>query len=122
MRILPTVLLCVGLNVTAQVFLKLGSRPEAFLHGSLWRQWLTIFSSPWIVGGVGCWIVSTLLWIQVLSRNDLSYAYGLYGLNYLLTPLAARLVFGDHLNAWQWTGMALTALGVGLTVVGRSST
>ena len=122
MRGYGIVLACVFCNVTAQVLLKMG----AGIGGARLYQnpfdvahwWATLSSWPLIVG-IALWTISTLLWVYVLSGHQLTFAYALYGLNYVLTPLAANLVFQESMKPVQVSGVALIALGVGLTVIGR---
>lgn len=123
MKILALVLACVCCNVMAQMFLKLGaSSPSGKLLQSQATSlpvWSSVLTSWPILAGIALWTVSTLLWLYVLTGTELSYAYALYGLNYVATPLLASWYFKESLNGFQYTGIALITLGVGLTVGGR---
>lgn len=116
------VLLCVLLNSVAQLCLKIGAAgPGQALSrssGSV-RVWLEVLTSGPLLAGIALWIVSTLLWILVLSQSRLSVAYGLYGLNYLLIPWLCHWKLGEPISSLQMSGMGLVALGVGCIVAGR---
>ena len=112
-------MLCVLLNVSAQLLLKSGATNygDTLSRDSLaLRTWVQVLASPWILGGILLWTLSTLLWIYLISQVDLSYAIALYSLNYLVTPIAARFLFQESVNTLQIAGLAFIALGVGMTV------
>ena len=122
MRVYGIVLACVFCNVTAQILLKVGagtSGVQLYQTPTEPAHWWTTLSSWPLLAGIALWTTSTLLWIYVLSGHELTFAYALYGLNYVLTPLAANVVFHETLKPVQVAGVALIALGVGLTVIGR---
>ncbi len=115
-------LLCVVLNTTAQLALRIGARS----HGSRFADdasnlglWLEVLTSRPVLFGLALWIVSTLLWIYILSQSSLVLAYGLYGLNYVMVPLMAHWRLSEPISGLQVLGMSLIALGVGCTVAGR---
>ena len=124
MKLYLAVLICVFCNVTAQLALKKGANSTGDGNGlfhnpgnaSLWVE--TLVSWP-VVAGILLWTVSTLTWIYILSGSELSFAYALYGLNYVLTPLAASWVFEEQMSPTQIAGMAFITLGVGLTASAR---
>jgi len=122
MKVPVLVLSCVLCNVSAQILLKFGAirgGPDLYQDYTSLSLWWKVLASPQLVGGIILWTVSTLLWVYVLTGVNLSYAYGLYGLNYIFTPIAGHLVFKESLTPTQLAGMALITLGVGLTVTGK---
>lgn len=124
MRTVILVLACVFCNTLAQLALKHGASGRGSgISENAWslHAWAQVLLSPAILLGLALWTVSTLLWIYVLARSGLALAYGLYGLNYLLVPLAAHWRFAEPLSGWQVAGMALIALGVGCTVAGAGA-
>ena len=123
MKLVALVIACVICNASAQLLLKLGASGPA---GKLLREeaanlgvWFGILTGWPTLTGIGLWTISTLLWIYILAGSELSYAYALYGLNYVVTPLLASWYFKESLNGLQYTGIALITLGVGLTISGR---
>jgi multidrug transporter EmrE-like cation transporter len=56
---------------------------------------------------------SFFLWISVLSKANLGYAFGILGaFLYTLLPLLSWLFFGERLGPVQWGGLVLITLGV----------
>jgi undecaprenyl phosphate-alpha-L-ara4N flippase subunit ArnE len=65
-----------------------------------------------------CLAGAMALWLVALASFEVSKAYALLGVNYLLVPLAAIWLFGERLPARGWLGALLICAGVFLT--GRS--
>ena len=104
-RGLVLVLLCVVLTAAAQVCLKAGmielndvdwtgSVLDGFLHDRFMLAGLM-----WIFVGLSLYLASMLVWIRSLMSIDLSVAYSLLSLNYVLVYLVAT----------QWSRIGETA-------------
>jgi undecaprenyl phosphate-alpha-L-ara4N flippase subunit ArnF len=68
----------------------------------------------WLVIGIGCYAVSMLSWMFALIKYELSFAYPLLGLTYVLVYLGAVYwpQIGEQLS-WQRTvGIMLILFGV----------
>lgn len=77
-----------------------------------------IFSVPTIYVGLTLYALSAMLWLIVLSHMDLSYAYPLLSISYILVPLAAWLLFGEQISPLRWLGILIVLIGV--IVISRS--
>lgn len=124
MKVLGIVLICVLCNVVSQLLLKLGTTTEA--NPLQWStshlgQWWSVLTAWPTLGAIALWTLSTIVWIYLLSNTELSFAYALYGLNYVLTPLLGSLYFKETMSPLQIIGVALITLGVGMTVAGKAS-
>lgn len=111
------ILLGVMLNAGAQLLLKAGVTPLGPLSPT-WNDWLSTLwrvASQWpILAGLACYVVSVGVWIIGLSRVDVSLAYPLLSLGYVVNALAAWWLFGEVLNATRWGGIVLILAGVWL--------
>ena len=102
------------LNAAAQLLLKAGTiklgtvslSPDTLIH-TLWQLGTNL---P-IVGGLGLYCISVLTWIAGLSRIDVSVAYPLLSLGYVVNAVAAYFLFGEIIS-WQ------RALGIGIILIG----
>ena len=116
------VLVAVVISVIGQVSLKMGmNQVGAIDAGSLARPMETlmrVFSTPLVWLGLSCYGVSALLWLVVLSRLDLSYAYVMLASMYVLVPLVSWLFLGECIPPMRWLGMIVVVLGV--VIVARS--
>jgi drug/metabolite transporter (DMT)-like permease len=71
-----------------------------------------IFTTPIILAGIAMYIVGTLIWLVVLSRMDLSYAYPLVATTYVFTPLLANVLLHEPIPTLRWLGIAFILVGV----------
>ncbi len=66
------------INAVAQLLLKAGTRAVGSFDFSLANLrpigW-ALATSPPIIGGLGCYVVSVVIWIMALSRVEVSLAY-----------------------------------------------
>ncbi len=109
------VLTAVFINAAAQLLLKVGARALnefAFNVGNIVPILLKLASNGFILGGLACYVVSVLVWIVLLSRVEVSLAYPLVSLGYIVTALAAWWLFGEHLSTERVTGVAVILFGV----------
>lgn len=121
-KLLALILLSVLLSGSGQVLLRAGlkSMPALGVTDLLSITGWTTLLGVWQVSvGLLLWIVATAVWLLVLNRAELSYAYCLASLNYIIVPLAGRYLFNEGLNATRTCGMALIFFGVLLTIYGN---
>lgn len=103
------------LNAAAQLLLKAGVQPL----GALTVEWATLLNvgvrvlSRWpILMGLGCYVVSVGVWIVGLSRVDVSIAYPMLSLGYVVNAFAAWWLLGEALSPMRLGGIALILAGV----------
>jgi multidrug transporter EmrE-like cation transporter len=105
----------VMLNAGAQLLLKAGVTPlgelSVGLHNLLPTTLRVLAQWP-IVAGLACYVVSVGVWIVGLSRVEVSLAYPMLSLGYVVNALAAWYLFGEALGPMRWAGMVLILAGV----------
>jgi len=76
----------------------------------------------WLVVGLGCYAVSMLSWMFALIKYELSFAYPLLGLTYILVYLGAVYwqQIGEQMS-WQRT-VGIMLILIGVVFVNRKST
>lgn len=104
------------LGVSGQILLKMGMERMGVLDLSsataALRTATQVFMTPWVLLGLGCYGVSAVIWLVVLSRLDVSLAYPLLALNFVLVPLFAWLLLGEQVPSWRWVGIGIVLIGV----------
>jgi drug/metabolite transporter (DMT)-like permease len=105
------------LNAAAQLLLKAGasSSGEIVLSAgapALWRTALGLAQHPGILGGLACYAVSVVVWIVALSRVDVSIAYPMLSIGYVVNAALAWWLFGEVVNAQRWLGIGVIVVGV----------
>ncbi|XHX79374.1 MAG: small multidrug resistance protein [Stenomitos frigidus ULC029] len=102
------ILLTVGLNTLAQALLKLGS-----------GQGLPNF---YLLGGILVYGLSTIFYIMVLGRFNLSVAYPtVIGLTVLSATLTGAFLLGEKVANIQWLGVGLMLSGISAIAFGKIS-
>jgi multidrug transporter EmrE-like cation transporter len=115
------VLLGVLLNAAAQLLLKAGTNVIGHFDFSAanvlpigWK----VATQPYIVGGLSCYVVSVAIWILALSRVEVSIAYPMLSIGYVVNAVAAYFLFGEAVSVQRLAGIGIIVLGV--YVVARS--
>ena len=109
------VLAGVLLNACAQLLLKAGTNRVgefAFSLANVLPVGAKLALSPYIAGGLGCYVVSVVVWILALSRVPVSVAYPMLSIGYIVNALAAWALFGESLGAQKLVGIAFIVCGV----------
>jgi len=114
------VLAGVLLNAAAQLMLKAGASAVGAI--SSWAALRTAAPSlalhPGVVGGLSCYVISVVVWIVALSRVEVSIAYPMLSVGYVINALLAMWLFGEAVSVQRWIGIAVILVGV--TLVARS--
>ncbi len=116
-RYLPLILAGVLLNALAQLTLKQGMRSIGhfgFSLENLLKMALTIGLNPFVLAGLACYVISVVIWLLVLSRVEVSYAYPLLSVGYIVTALAGWLLFDEAMDLTRWSGIGVICYGVWL--------
>ncbi len=71
-----------------------------------------IFSNWFLVCGIFFYGVSFLLWVIVLSKTKLSFAYPITSINFILVLLASYYLFDEKLALVQYLGILIIIFGV----------
>jgi multidrug transporter EmrE-like cation transporter len=111
----------VALNAAAQLLLKAGTNAVgqfAFTADNIVPVGTRLAFEPHILAGVTCYVVSLVVWIMGLSRVEVSIAYPMLSLGYLVNAVAAWYLFGESLSAMRLAGIAFIIVGV--FVIARS--
>lgn len=116
MKDIILILASVALGVMGQVSLKKGM----LLSGSigLTLSLIKVIFTPYIFLGLVLYAIAMFLWLSILSRVELSYAYPMLSLSYVFIILASWLIFNEHLSLLRLLGVVFICLGV--MMVGRS--
>lgn len=111
----PLLFAGVLLNAAAQLLLKAGTNAVGrfeFVADNIVPVATRLAFEPHIVGGMLCYAVSLVVWIMGLSRVEVSIAYPLLSLGYVLNAAAAWYLFGESLTAMRMAGIGFIVVGV----------
>ncbi|MDA8093077.1 MAG: SMR family transporter [Betaproteobacteria bacterium] len=109
------ILLGVLLNATAQLLLKAGTNAVgafAFSRANILPVGLKLATDYHILGGLGCYAISVVVWIMALSRVEVSVAYPMLSIGYIVNALAAWYLFGEPVSLGKLAGIGVIIVGV----------
>lgn len=115
---LPTFLFIftgVLLNAAAQLLLKAGVNAIGAItldRGTLLVTALRVLTQWPVLAGLTLYVVSVGVWIIGLSRVDVSIAYPMLSLGYVVNALAAWYLFGEMIGPLRVAGILLILAGV----------
>ncbi|MGQ9705847.1 MAG: EamA family transporter [bacterium] len=116
MKTILFILLAVFLGVSGQMLLKIGLQKTPPMEG-LSIKIIKLIFKPYIFSGFISYGVSSLFWIIVLSRTELSYAYPMVALGYVLVFIFSWLYFKDQVTLTRVVGLILICIGVVLVAI-----
>lgn len=101
------ILITVGLNTLAQTLLKLGAGQNP----------LNIY----LIGGICSYGLSTIFYILVLGKLNLSVAYPVViGLTITATTIAGAVILREKIAISQWVGIGLMLSGIGAIALAKT--
>jgi len=119
MKGIPLILLAVALGATGQIVMKRGMQIYGEVSAaSVWTQLIPILKVPQVFIGFVCYGISAVLWIAVVSNVDLSLAYPMVSLAYVIVFVASWLLLGEQISALRLVGLLIIVAGV--LVISRS--
>ena len=106
------------LNAGAQLLLKAGTRAIGVIGAdgaaghALLQTAVNVAFQPFIVAGLFCYVLSVGIWIVALSRVDVSVAYPMLSIGYVVNAFAACWLFGEVLTPMRIGGITVILIGV----------
>jgi multidrug transporter EmrE-like cation transporter len=111
------IVLGVLLNAAAQLLLKVGVSPLGPLSvgvGDALPTMIRVLSQWPVLLGLACYVVSVGVWVVALSRVDVSVAYPMLSLGYVVNVAAAWWLLGEAVGPARIAGVVLILAGVWL--------
>jgi len=115
MLIFALIILGVLLNAFAQILLKAGMGQIGHFEFSLANALpigLKVMANPPIITGLFMYVVSVAVWLLVLSRVQVSFAYPMLSIGYVVNAFAAYYLFGEPLTSMRMLGIFVIIAGV----------
>lgn len=117
--VLPLILLNIAIGVSAQLSLKNGMNKVGYIRVTdlLSKNIFKVISETFVLLGIFLYIIDTGLWLVILSQEELSFAYPLLGLGYLITAVLAKLFLKESLTFFKLIGILLIISGAYLIII-----
>ncbi len=115
LTVFSLLMLGVLLNASAQLLLKAGMNRIGEFEFHLTNVLpigVQVATNLPILLGLAAYTISVLVWMMVLSRVDVSMAYPMVSLGYVVNAIAAYYLFAESLSALRVSGIFVILLGV----------
>ena len=122
LMLIALILLSVVLAAVAQLTLKHGMNQVAAETGVLRfsaDSVRDVLTTPAVWAGLALFGLSAVVWLAVLSRASLSFAYPFASLTYVLILLADRFVLDQEISVLRYAGVACIVVGIVLVAQTR---
>jgi multidrug transporter EmrE-like cation transporter len=105
------------LNAVAQLLLKAGTNAVGAIHLTAENWFATgvkLATQVPIIGGLSCYVLSVVVWIIGLSRVDVTIAYPLLSLGYIINAIGAWYFLGEAVSLQRVLAIVIIIIGVAL--------
>ncbi|MDO8179927.1 MAG: EamA family transporter [Undibacterium sp.] len=113
------ILVGIFLNAIAQLLLKKGTNAVGAIHLTA-ENWFSIgvqlATQLPIIGGLTCYVISVVVWIIGLSRVDVTIAYPLLSIGYIVNAIGAWYFLGEMMSLQRMLAIGVIIIGVALLV------
>jgi len=109
------VLTGVLLNAVAQLALKASVNDTGIINldmQSLLTSAASLATNLWLWLGLFCYAISVVVWVLALSRVDVSIAYPMLSIGYIVNAVAAWHLFDEPMSLGKMAGIGVIILGV----------
>jgi len=107
------------LNALAQLLLKKGTNAIGAIHltaDNWFATGLQVATQLPIIGGLSCYVISVVVWIIGLSRVDVSIAYPMLSIGYIVNAIGAWYFLGEVMSVQRLLAIGVIIIGVALLV------
>ena len=117
LKLFLMLLVSISLGCAGQVCMKIGLNT----HGEItsFVSLMTAMIKPGVVVGLGLMVVSSMLYLTLMSKMDLSLLYPMVALNYVFVTVISHFVFHEQVSSLRVAALATIILGV--TMIGMSA-
>jgi multidrug transporter EmrE-like cation transporter len=105
----------VMLNVAAQLMIKAGTNSIGyfeFSRSNILPIGVRLATEQHIIAAIACYALSVVIWTLALSRVQVSIAYPLLSMGYVVNVVAAWWFFNESINPAKVAGISVIILGV----------
>ena len=114
-KYIPLILSGVLLNAFAQLLLKKGMLGIGYFEmqfENLIPMIKKVAVNSYILLGLGSYVISVTIWLLVLARVEVSYAYPFLSVGYVVVTLMGYFIFQESLSWIRVIGTSIIIVGV----------
>jgi multidrug transporter EmrE-like cation transporter len=114
-KYIPLILSGVLLNAFAQLLLKKGMLGIGYFEmhfENFFPMIKKVIANYYILLGLGSYVISVAVWLLVLARVEVSYAYPFLSVGYVVVTLMGYFIFQENLSWLRVIAVAIIVVGV----------
>lgn len=101
------------LNAVAQLLIRKGMLEVGAVGvNNIMQNLGPMLANIWLWGAMLSYAVSILMWMSVLSKVEVSYAYPFLSVGYIVAAVAGYALFNEHLSITRIAGIVVICIGV----------
>jgi len=94
-----------------QIILKIGMEKNGQMNFAI-GNFIRTFSNPVVLGGLAFYGISLIIWLVVLSREELSFVYPMVAFAYIITTILAVIFLHESVPPLRWFGLSMIIIGI----------
>lgn len=114
-KYIPLILAGVLLNAIAQILLKKGMLSVGYFEfhfENFFPIIKRVTNNLYILSGLTSYVISVMIWLLVLARVEVSYAYPFLSVGYVVVTVLGYFIFQENLSWMRVIGIAVIIVGV----------
>ena len=116
MNLLTSLLVCILFTSTGQLVLKKGMLMIDSIEISSLNLFAMLFN-PYVFLGITFNLGGWAFYMLALSKSELSFAYPIWSLTFVIVPLVSLLVFNESVSFMKLSGLGFVFIGVCLIAI-----
>ncbi|MEM5875413.1 MAG: EamA family transporter [Candidatus Aenigmatarchaeota archaeon] len=80
------------------------------------RKLFSIIFEKFVFIGIVFYLIATLIWLVILSKIELSTAYPMLAIGYVIIALLSKFLLNENLTLLKFVGIVLISVGVFLVL------
>jgi multidrug transporter EmrE-like cation transporter len=113
---LTVLFIAIAMGAVGQIAMKAGMNRVKTQSGgelgSIVKALPKVFTNLSVLFGIGIYLLSTVLWLWILSKVPLSFAYPCISVSYVIIIIAGKWAFKERIDIWKIAAIALILAGV----------
>lgn len=106
------IIISVILGACGQIFMKLGASALSENSHTLWGKVCQYATNLPLLTGLALYGLSAFVWISAIQKVQLSYAYPMAALSYVLVAVMSVWIFHEPMSITRMVGLAIIIIGV----------
>jgi multidrug transporter EmrE-like cation transporter len=113
MKEIILILVSILFGAIGQILMKYGTMHASSANGEgVLAMLLKYFTNLPILAGLSFYALSAVIWIFAISKVELSFAYPMVALGYVVVVIASYFLFGEGVSALRIAGLVTIIAGV----------